>query len=148
VHGLDELGLADTLGPAQRAALMAPYPRLPADTVPVLSNYMAMLWHHRANLRAAFDLSTQSSRQAYAAWFCLRGPIESAVIDLLVASCESQLEGPAPLPPLEGAPPLPLVLFLAWSLDAELAASFDPASAAGRAGLLRWGLAEGQRSTR
>lgn len=69
IHGIDELRLADTLGAGQIASLMAPCSWLPGDTEPPVTNFMAMKWRHRADLRKTFDLGVQPGRQAFVNWF-------------------------------------------------------------------------------
>lgn len=88
IHGLDELGLTDTLSPAQIAGLKAPCSWLPTDTVPPVSNFMAMKWRHRADLRQAFDLGTAKGRQAFVAWFHDHAGTESATVRALLSCLE------------------------------------------------------------
>lgn len=88
VHGLDELHLADTLGPGQIASLTAPCPWLPGDTEPPVSNFMAMKWRHRPDLRRLFDLGVQPGRQAFVNWFRKHAGEESETAQRLLFSSQ------------------------------------------------------------
>ncbi len=112
-----------------------------ANGVPRLSvlNGMYLVWMIRADLRDAFDLTTEIGAIAYWQWWLTHGRKEYPYVSFcLNEALRTFLSEPTDKVVQDTPVPIPLMLYLLWSSREDMRRTFDLDTREGREGLAHW----------
>jgi glycosyltransferase involved in cell wall biosynthesis len=148
VRALPEYGIDHMVDDKTLAALNAPvsgYP-LPSgrsdtgrqhDAAVELTILMGLVWRHRADVQAIFDISTSVGRARFTLWFITHGVNELGLQHLVSEHWRAWILGQA-----TGAvaTPVPRLGVVAWIARPDLQTTFDIQTPQGLGGLAAWTL--------
>ena len=135
IEGSAELRLGRFVTEEQKHVLNEPNERVPAIGTLAITRLMVQLWLKRPDVQERFPLDAHAGRLGYLVWYFTHGLAEMQLADLVDDS-----QARALLVPIPGAPKLPPVLAMIWSIDAAIQARFaDPLSPA----FTQWAHSEG-----
>lgn len=116
-------------------------PACPLDRPTPLTGLMRVAWHARADAQIAFPLPEQA--EAFVWWFFLHGARELGLDDLVPAAAREDLGRPVLPRDDPQVPPVTRLMRRIWRVRPDLQRAFDPRTAAGRVGFVRWFLTAG-----
>ncbi|MGB6063224.1 MAG: glycosyltransferase family 4 protein [Desulfomonilaceae bacterium] len=102
-------------------------------------NGMYLVWMIRADLRDAFDLTTEIGAIAYWQWWLTHGRKEYPYVSFcLNEALRTFLSEPTDKVVQDTPVPIPLMLYLLWSSREDMRRTFDLDTREGREGLAHW----------
>ncbi|MCX7162320.1 MAG: glycosyltransferase [Rhodocyclales bacterium] len=127
-------------------SLLLPLPDWPSHGQFGMSALLRYLLENRADLRAAFDVSTERGLWHAIAWLFTHGLREYRLMEAVDAETLKALDAPPALFELSGGdepndknkPALTWLMFFVWRCDANLQATFDLRTSRGRSDYLSW----------
>ncbi len=135
VRALPEYQLQILVDNQTRTALNAPADgalEVTADRVSVeITVLMGLVWRHRSDVQALFDLHSPVGRTQYCLWFVTHGITEMGLGSLICPEWRKRLLSPLP----NGLSPL---AFIAWHARSDLQEAFDLRLPAGVSALRDW----------
>ncbi len=145
-RAVPEYGLFEHIDSITLQALNAPVGNFPPPHKPCehaapgvpdldLSVLMALLWRHRVDVHAHFDISTALGRIKYVLWFISNGVHEMKLQPLITTAWRTWLLEEVPYLQSQHLPRLGL---LAWSVRPNVQSAFDLKMQAGVSGLAAW----------